>query len=88
MPRFILRYRGSGSAKAEDVSRIHALPHTTILDSSSDRMMLVDGPEDDLRAAVDNMPNWVLFPEQHVPLPDTRKKVLHSPGDTDTGSDT
>lgn len=83
MPRFILRFRGSGSAQTEDVGRIRSLPNTAILDSSSDRMMLVDGPEEHLRAALKDMPGWVMIPEQTVPLPDPRKKVLHPPDDTE-----
>jgi hypothetical protein len=82
MPRFILRYRGSGPAHPEDVGKIRALPDTTVLDSSSNRMMLVDAPEQHLRAAVRDMPDWVLIPEQTVPLPDTRKKVLHEEGES------
>lgn len=82
MPRFILRYRGSGSMRPEDVERIRALPNGTILDSSSGRMMLVDAPEEHLRAALKEMPDWTMMPEQTVPLPDTREKVLHPPDDS------
>jgi hypothetical protein len=79
MPRFILRYRGSGSAQTEDVGKIRSLPDTAIVDSSSDRMMLVDGPEEHLRTALKDMPGWVMTPEQTVPLPDPREKALHPP---------
>jgi hypothetical protein len=83
MARFILRFRGPGSAQTEDIGRIRSLPGTAILDSSSDRMMLVDGPEEHLRAALKDLPGWTMIPEQTVPLPDTRKKVLHPPDDTE-----
>lgn len=83
MPRFILRFRGPGSAQTEDVGRIRSLPKTTVLDSSSDRMMLVDGPEEHLRAALNLMPGWIMIPEQTVPLPDPRKKVLQPPDNTE-----
>jgi hypothetical protein len=83
MPHFILRYRGSGSAQAGDIGRIRSLPNTAILDFSSDRMMLVDGPEEHLRAALKEMSGWIMIPEQTVPLPDPRKKVLHPPGNTE-----
>jgi len=83
MPRFILRYRGSGSAQTEDVGKIRSLPNTAVLDSSSGRMMLVDGPEEQLRTALRNMPGWVMTPEQAIPVPDTRKKILRRPDGTD-----
>jgi hypothetical protein len=83
MPRFILRYRGSASAQTEDVGKIRSLPNTAILDSSSDRMMLVDGPEEHLRAALKDMQGWVMTPEQTIPVPDTRKTILRPPGGTD-----
>jgi hypothetical protein len=83
MARFILRYRGSGSGQTEDVGKIRSLPNTAILDSSSDCMMLVDGPEEHLRAALKDMPGWVMTPEQTIPVPDTREKILRPPGGSD-----
>lgn len=87
MSRFILRFRGPGSAQTEDISRIRSLPETTILDSSSDRMMLVDGPEEHLRAALKRMPGWIMIPEQTVPLPDPRQKVLRPPNNNSENED-
>lgn len=87
MSRFILRYRGSGSAQPGDLEKIRALPNTAVLDSSSDRMMLVDAPEQHLRAALKDMPGWTITPEQSVPLPDTREKVLHPPNNGDIESE-
>lgn len=71
---------------AEDMLRIRSVPSVTILDRASDRMMLVDAPEAELRAAVEQMPGWVLVPEQTVPLPDTRKKVRRPPDTTEDDS--
>jgi hypothetical protein len=79
MPHFILRFRDSGVIRAEDVQRIRSLPKVTILDEASERMILVDGPEADLRAAVQQMPGWIIVPEQTIPLPDSRKKVRRPP---------
>jgi len=81
MARFILRYRGAEPVREEDLSKIRALPATNILDSSSARMMLVEASEPTLREALKDLPNWVLIPEQTVPLPDTREKVLNPPAD-------
>ena len=82
MAHFILRYRGSVRVQADAAERIRSVPNTAILDSS-DRMMLVDGPEDDLRAALNDLPGWSLINEQTVPLLDPRKRVLRAAGDTD-----
>ena len=83
MPRFVLRYRGKGPAQEADVNRIRAVPEARVLDSSS-RMMLVEAPEEHLRNAVSDMPDWVMSAEQTIPLPDPRPKVLHPPEDTET----
>jgi len=83
MPRFILRYRGRGSAQEADVNRIRALPEARVIDSSS-RMMLVEAQEEHLRNAVSEMPDWVMSAEQTIPLPDPRQKVLHPPDDKET----
>ena len=77
MPRFILRYRGSGQVDPEDVSRIRSLPGTSIIDPSDVRMLLVDAPEEHLQAVFKDMPGWVMIPEKTVSLPDPRQKVLH-----------
>ena len=68
--------------QTEDVGKIRSLPNTEVLDSSSDRMMLVDGPEEHLRAALKDMPGWAMTPEQTIPVPDTRKKILRPPDRT------
>jgi hypothetical protein len=73
VPRWILRYRGSGPRPDVDAARIAALPGAEIVDDSS-RMLLVDGPEDALRAAVASMPDWTLAEEREVPLPDVRRR--------------
>lgn len=84
MPRFIVRFRGTGPAQEADVNRIRALPETKVIDASSPRMMLVEAPEERLRDAIEEMPGWVMSPEQTIQLPDPRQKVLHPPEDTET----
>ena len=78
MDRFILRYTGKGAKAKEDVNRIKALPGLKVVDDSSPRMMLVEAPENFLRALVDGMPQWILTPERLVPLPDPHPKVEKS----------
>jgi len=74
MSRFILRFRGQGPKPVEDVERIRALPETTVLDDAS-RMLLVEAPEAELKAAIDAMPDWVMTEERMIPLPDPRPKL-------------
>jgi len=74
MSRFVLRYRGEGSKPAEDVNRIRSLQSLKVLDESSPRMLLVEGPGVRLKALVESMPEWVLTPERMIPIPDPRPK--------------
>jgi hypothetical protein len=76
MNRFILRYRGEGPKPAEDVERIRSLEQVRVLDDSSPRMLLVEGPGTGLKTLVASMPQWVLTPERMIPLPDPRPKPL------------
>ena len=73
--RFILRFRGQGSRPAADVAAIRDVPDTTIVDDSGARMLLVDGPEPELRAAVARLHDWELSPERTFERPDPRKKI-------------
>jgi len=74
MKRFILRYQGEGPKPAEDVNRIRSLQNIKVLDESSPRMLLVEGPGANLKALVESMPEWVLTPQRMIPLPDPRPK--------------
>jgi hypothetical protein len=76
MNRFILRYRGEGQKPAEDVERVRSLEEVRVLDESSPRMLLVEGPGTRLKTLVASMPQWVLSPERMVPLPDPRLRPL------------
>jgi len=62
---------GKGSAVAEDIARVCALPDTTILDQTP-RMLLVEAPEAMSRALGDTLPGWVVTREQLTPVPSTR----------------
>jgi hypothetical protein len=75
MRRFILRYRGKGSKPEEDVDRIRSLEDIEVVDESSPRMLLVEGPEAGLKALLESMSQWVLTPERMIPLPDPRLKT-------------
>jgi hypothetical protein len=74
MSRFILRFRGKGPKPTQDVERIRALPNTEVIDDSS-RMILVEAPEAELKAAVASMPQWMVTEERVISLPDPRPKL-------------
>ena len=70
MSRFILRIRGKGTVSNIDIEHINALPNTKVIDTSSSRMLLVEGPEAELKHEVASMPGWVIAPERMYTLPD------------------
>jgi len=59
----------------EDLKRIHSLPKISVLDNSSQRMLLVEAPDQELKKLVSSMPDWVVSEEQSISLPDTREKI-------------
>lgn len=78
MPRFIVRFRGTGPKPAGDVERIRAVPETTVLDDSG-RMLLVEASEEELKTLIESMPGWMMTREQMIPLPDPRPRPRHPP---------
>jgi hypothetical protein len=52
---------------------IRAVPGARVLDQS-DRTLLVDAPDGELRRAVSGMSRWVIGEERRYPLPDPRPK--------------
>ncbi len=80
MAKYILRFRGTSPAPAEDVARVKASPDVEILDATG-RMMLVDGPESAIEKLAASMPGWSLTPEYTIDVPDPRPKPKKSPGE-------
>ncbi len=78
MARYIVRFRGKGPAPADHVARLCALPHAKMIDSSP-RMLLLEAPESELKSLVASLPEWVMTPEEFVPLPDPRPRVEKGP---------
>jgi len=78
--RFVVRFTGEAAKPAEDIERIRSLPEVTVLDEASPRMLLVESDEQPLREVIDSLPDWVLAPEQEIPLPDTRQRIKRPPG--------
>lgn len=70
MSRFILRYTGQGPKPAEDVKKLLTEGQARLVDDST-RMVLVEGAEHTLQAAVDKVGDWELCLESKTcDLPD------------------
>lgn len=63
MARFILSFTGKGHKPPEDVAQLKAVEDARVIDDSMPRMMLVEGPEDHLRRAIEKLGNWKLSVE-------------------------
>jgi hypothetical protein len=59
--RFVLRYRGTRGAPAEDMARIE--DQVRILDRTS-RMLLVEASDQQVSRLVEALPDWVVITEQ------------------------
>lgn len=82
--RFVLRYQGEGPLPASDVARVSGLADAEVVDASP-RMLLVDSEPAPLEALVDTLANWVMAPEQHYAVPDTRRRPRRPPEPPEAG---
>jgi hypothetical protein len=71
--RYILRFRGRGPKPAEDVRQIRSVRGARVIDES-ERMMLVEAPDGELRKLMSGLSHWVMGDEQTIPLPDPRQR--------------
>jgi hypothetical protein len=71
--RFILRFRGKGDPPARHAARLRALPSVDVIDDSG-RMLLVEGDEATLRAALPG-DDWLIAPERHYSLAGARPRA-------------
>ncbi len=76
--RFVLRYRGPGPAPAGDVAQLRGLQDALVVDASP-RMFLVESEPDALRSLVEELPDWIMAPEQSYPVPDVRARIEQPP---------
>lgn len=74
MKRFILRYRGTGAAPADEVAGICALPAVKVVDRSS-KMLLVESADHSLGHCIQDFPNWSVTAETRTPLPDPKPRL-------------
>jgi len=77
-PRFVLRYRGEGARPDAVAAKVAELPSAVVIDASP-RMLLVESDPAELQALVDLLPDWVMAPELHLSLPDTRQRAERPP---------
>jgi hypothetical protein len=73
--KFILRYCGKGPKPAGAVARVKASDAVKVLDDSSPRMLLVEGPKQAVEALAGTMSDWVVSAERTVKLPNTRPQL-------------
>ncbi len=78
--RFILRYTGGAPRPVEHVARIRGTPNITVL-GESDKMLLVESSEAELKTVLRSCPGWVLSAETTIPVPDPRPKTREGQGD-------
>ena len=69
MARFIVRYRGRGPKPADVVEQIGKLPSVSIVDAS-DKMLLVEAPEESLRHLLGQSADWLISPELSYEIPE------------------
>jgi len=72
MSRLILRYRKPGPIPDVEKEQILGMESIALLDESS-RMLLVEGSEDILKAAL-KASDWSITPEIEVELPSPRRR--------------
>ena len=73
--KFILRYCGKGAKPAASVARVKACEDVKLLDDSSPRMLLVEGPRQAVEALAGTMSDWVVSAERTLKLPNPRPQI-------------
>lgn len=78
-PRFVLRARNTASPSVEGLlERLRAADGVDVIDSST-RLVLVQGKESAVSAALQGINGWDLSPETLTPLPDPRVRLRTAP---------
>ena len=73
MGRFVVRFRGPGDPPAPLAERLRALPAVQVIDDAG-RMLLVEGDEKTLRAALPPG-DWLIAPERQYSLAGARPRA-------------
>jgi len=73
--RFILRYRGSSLPPTEDLRKIENAEGLKIQEKSG-KMIVVDAEKNVLQPLCEDLPNWIVVPEEHsFTIPDPKSKI-------------
>ena len=74
VPRYVLRFKGTGAPPAASREHIRALPDAAVLDET-DCMVLIDADENVAERLKGALPDWSVTPERAFSLPDPRPKL-------------
>jgi hypothetical protein len=77
MSRVILRYRKPGPIPDADKDRIQRMQRVVLIDEGP-RMLLVEGSELELKAAL-NASEWLVTPDSEAGIPSPRKRPTRRP---------
>ena len=73
--KFVLRYCCRGAKPASAVARVKSSDAVKVLDDSSPRMLLVEGPKQAVEAPAGSMSDWVVRTERTMKLPNPRPQA-------------
>jgi hypothetical protein len=74
MPRYILRYKGTGTKPESDLQRIRNASTLAVIDESP-RMLLVDSDAETIGHLRDHLGDWLVTPEAQISVPDPRHRI-------------
>jgi hypothetical protein len=74
MPRYILRYKGTGAKPESDLAHIRNQSTLAVVDESP-RMLLVESDPKTIGRLRDNLSDWLVTPETQIAVPDPRQGI-------------
>ena len=73
--RYILRYKGSASDPAHEVTELQAAGDLKIVDRSTNRSILVEVSTKVIETVKRVLSDWYVIPETHYEVPNTRVRL-------------
>jgi hypothetical protein len=78
---YILKYKGPGQGADDDLKLIRSSNGLKILDDSAfPKMLLVSAHSEIMNQLKTNLLNWLVVPENAIPLPSTKKQLKRNIG--------
>jgi hypothetical protein len=78
---YILKYKGPGQDAADDLKLIRSSNGLKILDDSAfPKMLLVSAHSEIMNQLKNSLLNWLVLPENAIPLPSTKKQLKRNIG--------